>query len=207
MPRPRKLSDSVLLAFAIERREALLIEEIARVERISRSELLRRIVKEWLEEARVRYGLRMLEVEQRSQASAALQLSPLTERRYREVEGAWHELAKPLVDVKNQLAELAPRAAQLRALSTPTNLFKLGKEERERVLRELDEVERQLSEAERRFAELRRHFFSRCYYPFLTIRKELPEEVRDPLESRIARTLEVVDEAERLLGWQRRRKR
>ena len=206
MPRPRKLSDSVLLAFAIEKKYALLIDEIARMERVSRSELLRRIVEEWLEEARVRYGLKMLEVEQQL-PSAALQLSPLTERRYREVEKAWHELAKPLVDVKNRLAELAPKVAQLRALSAPTNLFKLEREERERVLRELNEAERQLSEAERQFAELRRQFFKRCYYPFLRIRRELAEEVRDPLESRIARILEVIDEAERVLGWQRRSRR
>ena len=203
MPRPRKLSDSVLLAFAIEKKYALLIEEIARMERISKSELLRRIVREWLEsEARVRYGLRLLEAEQR-RPDAALQLSPLIEKRYRAVEKAWHELAKPLVDAKNQLAQLAPRATQLHDLAAPSSLFGLSHEERERALRELREVEGQLSEAKTRFAELRRQFFKRCYYPFLRIRRDLPEEVRDPLEARIARTLEVIDEAERILGWQR----
>ena len=214
MPRKRVLKEKgVIVHFYIESSYAALIEEVARMEGKTVSALLREVVVNWLEnEARMKYGLKLLEAEQRVRSSAPLQLSPLVEKRYKEVDVAWHELAKPIVDAKNAVLRALDRYERLRPLAEALRrgdylaevevegyrgaAMHAPRELREEALRAAEELRRALSE----FCRLRRQFFRRCYYPWLRIRRDVPPDPRDIVEARVTRTLEIIDEVERRLG-------
>jgi hypothetical protein len=213
MPRKKVLKSWVWLTLAMEAEYVAMLDEIARIEKISRSELVRRVLKEWLEnEARMKYGLKLLEAEEKVRSSAPLQLSPLVEKRYKEVDVAWHELAKPIVDAKNAVLRALDRYERLRPLAEALRrgdylaevevegyrgaAMHAPRELREEALRAAEEFRRALSE----FCRLRRLFFKRCYYPWLRVRRDVPPDPRDIVEARVTRTLEIIDEVERRLG-------
>jgi len=102
MPRRKKLERWEWLTLAVEERDLRLIEEVARREGVSRSEMVRRILREWLEgEARLRYGLR-LTLQPGAQAAAAdPELDPLTRLEVEELRKGVQSLEREVAALEN----------------------------------------------------------------------------------------------------------
>ena len=204
MGRPRKFNRIRIatISFPAEVLEALTL--IAKKEGIPLSELVRRVVMDWLEnEAKIKYGIVNLFAEQPQQAILArrggLSSSPLTQDK--------------LVEITSALDELEPKTRE--AVETIKRVYeeyqKLEKEKSEarsrikgdmiyeykgrsvkgwEILRELED------EWRKRERELRgeffqadstiRRFFSKVYYPYESIQKSLDRETAYYLENRIA---------------------
>jgi hypothetical protein len=190
MPRKKVFQNRAFIGFIIEGTYASLLESIAHREQVSKSELCRRVILEWLEnEARVKYGMEILF--ELPKAAEMPQLLPLVAKRYDRILEAWHEVAKPIVELV-KLITSQPEVFKRVLYGYPkTRGYVLTPEERAAM---------ENHEKLRKLRELRRRFFKECYYPYLAIKKELPLELRLRLESNITRTLELLDKVNRALG-------
>ena len=213
MPRKRVVKRGAFLTAWFEEEYLALLDRIARVEGISRSELLRRIVVEWLEspEVKARYGLQMVFEEQVAKTST-VKLPPLTEKKLRDLDGALGELER----VIGALARELPRKMELarRLVATRDELLRIRREvgfvrvrgevvPAERYWREWwaqHEWEFKLLEgALEEWRGARRMFFRRVYYPWLRgLRREVPADVMLRYDDRIAVLLRKIDEVEPL---------
>jgi hypothetical protein len=215
VPRKRVVKRGVFLTAWLEEEHVALLDRIARAEGISRSELLRRIIVEWLEspEVKARYGLQVVFEEQVAKTSTA-RLLPLTEKRLRDLDRALGELER----VIGALARELPRKMELaRALAaTRDELLRIKREAGYVKIRgEVVPAERYWQEwwaqhgwefrllegALEEWRRARRLFFGKVYYPWLRgLRKEVPVDVMVRYEQRIALLLRKVDEVEPLAG-------
>jgi len=212
MPRKRVFQNRAFIGFIIEGRYADLLDQLARREGVTRSELCRRIILEWLEgEAKVKYGLQLAAPSTVEQASAS-KLPPLTEKRLRDLDGALGELER----VIGVLARELPRKMELarRLAATRDELLRIRREvgfvrvrgevvPAERYWREWwaqHEWEFKLLEgALGEWRRARRMFFRRVYYPWLRgLRREVPADVMLRYDDRIAVLLRKIDEVEPL---------
>jgi regulator of replication initiation timing len=225
MPRPRVVKKGAFLTAWLEEEYLTLLDRIARAEGISRSELLRRIIVEWLEspEVKAKYGLQMVFAEQVAKAST-VKLAPLTRKRLRDVEEALKEVEPVINKLEKKLPSLVEEAKRLMAEKrqveewlTATRWVKVGNEwRRERVThveiggRKVDVVEyyrewrartegmfKLLEGALDEWESARRRFFRVVYYPWLKyLRREVPVDVMLAYEDRIAVLLEKINRAE-----------
>ena len=212
MPRKRVFQNRAFIGFIIEGRYAELLDQLARREGVSRSELCRRIILEWLEgEAKVKYGLQLAVPSAVEQASAS-KLLPLTEKRLGDLDRALGELERVIGNLTRELPRLMGLARTLAA--TRDELLRARREGVFlRVRGELVPAEKYWQEwwaqhgwefkmlegALEEWRRARRLFFRRVYYPWLKyLRREVPADVMLRYDDRIAVLLRKVDELEPL---------
>ena len=120
MPRKPLFENRVFVGFVIEKEHAKLIEAIARREGVSKSELCRRIIIDWLQspETRTRYGLQHIAEAKTGEALVPVDppVDPLTQ-----VE--WEEFESKLSSLENRTLKLEER---LKALPAGGYGFKPG---------------------------------------------------------------------------------
>jgi len=213
MPRPRVVKKGAFLTAWLEEEYLILLDKIARAEGISRSELLRRIIVEWLEspEVKAKYGLQMVFAEQVASASTA-RLAPLTEKRLGDLKRALDEVA-PVVE---RTARLLPQRMEwARSLIAMRNEYLRLKERggwvkvggdlvpaEQQYRRWMAQHEGDIKMLEQLLEEWKRaraKFFKRVYYPWVKgLRKEVPADVMLELDDRITVLLRRIDEVEPL---------
>jgi hypothetical protein len=225
MPRPRVVKKGAFLTAWLEEEYLILLDKVARTEGVSRSELLRRIIVEWLEnpEVKAKYGLQMVFAEQIARADAS-KLMPLTKKKLDDIENALKEIEPVISRQEKELPKSVEKAKKLMAekrqveeLVRGTRWVKVGSEwKQERVTyvevggRRVDPVEYHREWMARNEGTLkllegtldewesaRRRFFRVVYYPWLRyLRKEVPVELMVAYEDRIAVLLEKINRAE-----------
>ncbi|MEM0061438.1 MAG: ribbon-helix-helix domain-containing protein [Fervidicoccaceae archaeon] len=223
MPRPKTIQNRGFISLIIENKYAELLEHIARKEGITKSELVRRIIIEWLEnEAKVKYGLE--EVFAVAQASDTPHLLPLTAKRVSEIEATQKEIAKQLVELKRYFESIKPE--DLKTMRSIVELWRKANEQYDYTARRttvdinisvfrfkgyVKDIPREqytifankLAEFEekvKQFRLLRGRFFKEVYYKYkYEVKEDVPYEKRQMLESLIARQLELIDMTERKL--------
>ena len=208
MARRRKLRKGLVVALVLEEEDVRLLDEIARREKTSRSELVRRVLKDWLEtEAKVRYGLQ-LAAPRLVEGADASQLLPLSHKKLADLERALGEVRSRIPSLRERLQRAVEEAERLRRrLSELEEAERRGdilladgkpvraRELREGVLREL----RSLGSALREYRAARGRFFRLVYYPWLRyLRRDLPLETVVRVEGLIADTLVRLDNLDRL---------
>ncbi|MCC6066057.1 MAG: ribbon-helix-helix protein, CopG family [Thermofilum sp.] len=210
MPRKKVFQNRAFIGFIIEGRYADLLEQLARREGISKSELCRRIIIEWLEgEAKVKYGLQLAPPPQAERADAPRML-PLAKKRLDDIESALREVepvinrlakklptlveeAKRLAAEKRRVEEWRAQKATLRVGGREVPAEKYYWEWRARA----DGTFKLLAGALEEWKNARTKFFKVVYYPWLKyLRKEVPVEVLVSYEDRIAVLLDKIDRAE-----------
>jgi hypothetical protein len=207
------------MGFVIERHQAELLRDIAKVENISVSELLRRIVAEWLEEARVRYGLSYATAEARTSGSA---LDAVAEKYLEDVVRALEEV-KPVIkeaerrlpELRREAEELLERRRQLLELSRKGALVRRGGRwvPAEEVARgELAVIDAELSRIERevsRYYETRRRFFRLVFRRWERVRREVSSAARARVSQDVALVLRLLDKVDPQLRelWRMLRRR
>jgi hypothetical protein len=211
MPRPRVVRKGAFLTAWFEEEYLVLLDKIARVEGVSRSELLRRIVVEWLEspEVKSKYGLQMVFAEQVARASTS-RLTPLTKKKMEDVENTLKEVepaidrlakklpslveeAKRLLAEKRQVEEWRERRTTLRIGGREVPAEKYYWEWRAKT----DGMFKLMEGALREWRDARAKFFKVVYYPWLKyLRREVPADVMLAYEDRIAVILDKIDRAE-----------
>ena len=211
MPRPRVVRRGAFLTAWFEEEYLVLLDKIARVEGVSRSELLRRIVVEWLEssEVKAKYGLQVVFAEQVARASTS-RLTPLTKKKMEDVENTLKEV-EPVVDrLSRKLPSLVEEAKRLLAEKRQVEEWRAQKatlriggrevsaEEYYRKWKATSEGPLKLIEgALKEWNAARTKFFKVVYYPWLKyLRREVPPEVLVTYEDRIAVILDKIDRAE-----------
>jgi hypothetical protein len=210
MPRKKVFQNRAFIGFIIEGYYADLLEQLARREGISKSELCRRVIIEWLEgEAKVKYGLQLAPPSQAERADAPRML-PLAKKKLDDIEDALKEVepvidrlakklptlveeAKRLAAEKRQVEEWRAQKATLRVGGREVPAEKYYWEWRARA----DGALKLLAGALEEWKSARAKFFKVVYYPWLKyLRKEVPPEVLAAYEDRIAALLEKIDRAE-----------
>jgi hypothetical protein len=211
MPRPRVVRKGAFLTAWFEEEYLVLLDKVARAEGISRSELLRRIVVEWLEspEVKSKYGLQVVFAEQVARASTS-RLTPLTKKKMEDVENTLKEVepaidrlakklpslveeAKRLLAEKRQVEEWRAQKATLRIGGREVPAEKYYWEWRAKT----DGILKLMEGALREWRDARAKFFKVVYYPWLKyLRREVPPEVLVTYEDRIAVILDKIDRAE-----------
>jgi hypothetical protein len=211
MPRPRVVKRGAFLTAWFEEEHLVLLDKIARIEGISRSELLRRIVMEWLEspEVRAKYGLQTAFAEQVARASTS-KLLPLTKKKLEDVENTLKEV-EPVIDrLAKKLPELAEEAKRLAAERRQVEEWRARGEWLEIGGRPVpaekyywqwraktEGIFKLLEGALGEWETARRRFFKVVYYPWLRyLRKEVPVDVMVAYEDRIAVLLDKINRAE-----------
>jgi hypothetical protein len=223
MPRPKTIQNRGFISLIIENKYVELLDKIARREGITKSELVRRVIIEWLEnEAKVRYGLE--EVFAVAQASDAPRLLPLVAKRVTEIETAQKEIARQLVELKRYFEPISPD--ELKTMSHVVDLWRQANESYNHSARwtkinvSIGGVEfsgyvkdfpreqyavlagkvAEFWEKVKLFKALRAKFFKEVYYKYRRdVKDDIPYEKRQELESFIARQLEIIDMIERKL--------
>jgi hypothetical protein len=208
MARKRRLKRGLVVALVLEEEDVRLLDEIARREKISRSELVRRVLKNWLEtEAKVRYGLQ-LAAPRLVEGADASQLLPLSHKKLVDLERALEETRSRIPPLREGLQRAVEEAERLRRrLSELEEAERRGdvllvggkpvraRELRERILWEL----RSLGSVLREYRAARGRFFRLVYYPWLRyLRRDLPLETVVRVEGLIADTLVRLDNLDRL---------
>jgi hypothetical protein len=217
MPRPRVVRKGAFLTAWLEEEYLILLDKVARAEGISRSELLRRIIVEWLEssEVKAKYGLQVVFAEQVARASTA-KLAPLTEKKLEDLKRALEEVA-PVID---RVAKLLPQKMDwARVLIARRNEYLRLKEKggwvrvggdlvpaEQHYRTWLAQHEGDLKMLEGMLEEWKRaraRFFKRVYYLWVGgrtggLRKEVPAEVMLEFDDKIAVLLKKIDEVEPL---------
>jgi len=210
MPRKRVFQDRAFIGFIIEGYYADLLDQLARREGVSKSELCRRVIMEWLEgEAKVKYGLQLAAPPQVERANAS-KLMPLAKKKLEDVENTLKEVepvvdkltkklpslveeAKRLVAEKRQVEEWRAQKATLRIGGREVPAEKYYWEWRART----DGMFKLIEGALREWKSVRAKFFKVVYYPWLKyLRREVPVEVMVEYEDRIAVILDKIDRAE-----------
>jgi hypothetical protein len=211
MPRPRVVRKGAFLTAWLEEEYLILLDRVARVEGISRSELLRRIIVEWLEnpEVKAKYGLQVVFAEQVARASTS-KLTPLTKKKLEDVENTLKavepvidslskklpflvEEAKRLLAEKRQVEEWRAQKATLKIGGREVPAEKYYWEWRART----DGMFKLMEGALREWRDARTKFFKVVYYPWLKyLRREVPVEAMVTYEDRIAVILDKIDRAE-----------
>jgi hypothetical protein len=223
MPRKKVFHNRAYIGFILEGTHADLLEKIAHKEGVSKSELVRRVVIEWLEnEAKTKYGLEDIFVV--TQSSDTPHLLPLVAKRVTEIENTQKEIARQLVELKRYFESVKPE--DLKAMRNIVELWRRGNERYDRTVR-FSEISvnidgyvfkgyvkdfpreqytlfvNRLTEFEekvKQFRYLRSRFFKEVYYKYKhEVREDVPYEKRQVLESLIARQLELIDMVERKL--------
>jgi len=223
MPRKRVFQNRAFIGFIVEGAYADLLDKIARKEGISKSELVRRVIIEWLEnEAKVKYGLEEIFVV--AQTSDTPHLLPLVAKRVTEIETAQKEIARQLVELKHYFESISPD--ELKTMSYVVNLWRQANESYDYSARwtkinisiggfefsgyvkdfpreQYTVFVRKMVEFEEKvklFKALRARFFKEVYYKYRRdVKNDIPYETRQELESFIARQLEIIDVIERKL--------
>jgi hypothetical protein len=210
MPRKRVFQDRAFIGFIIEGYYADLLDQLARREGLSKSELCRRVIIEWLEgEAKVKYGLQLAAPPAVEKASAS-KLLPLAKKKMEDVENTLKEV-EPVIDrlsrklpslvedakrfsaEKKQVEEWRAQRATLRIGGREVSAEKYYWEWRART----DGMFKLMEGALREWRDARTKFFKVVYYPWLKyLRKEVPPEVLVTYENRIAVILDKIDRAE-----------
>jgi len=212
MPRKRVFQSRAFVGFIIEGYYADLLEQLARREGVSKSELCRRIIIEWLEgEAKVKYGLQ-LAASQAVERASATKLAPLTEKRLEDLKRVLEEVA-PDID---RAAKLLPQKMEwARSLAARRGELLRLKEEGGwvRVRGDLVPAEqhyrawmaqhegdlKMLEGVLEEWKRARARFFKRVYYPWIGgLRKEVPAEVMLEIDDRVTVLLRKIDEVEPL---------
>jgi hypothetical protein len=208
MARRRRLKRGLVVALVLEEEDVRLLDEIARREKISRSELVRRVLKDWLEtEAKVRYGLQLAAPRLVEEADTS-QLLPLSHKKLVDLERALEETRSRIPSLRERLQRAVEEAERLRRrLSELEEAERRGEvflvggrparagELRERILREL----RSLGSVLREYRAARGRFFRLVYYPWLRyLRRDLPLETVVRVEGLIADALVRLDNLDKL---------
>jgi hypothetical protein len=210
MPRKRVFQNRAFIGFIIEGYYANLLEQLARREGVSKSELCRRVIIEWLEgEAKIKYGLQLAASPQVERANTS-RLLPLAKKKLEDVENALKEVepvidrlakklpslveeTKRLIAEKRQVEEWRAQKATLRIGGREVSAeeyYRKWKATSEGLLKLIEGVLREWNTA-------RTKFFKVVYYPWLKyLRKEVPPEVLVTYENRIAVILDKIDRAE-----------
>jgi len=223
MPRKKVFHNRAYIGFILEGTHADLLEKIARKEGVSKSELVRRVVIEWLEnEAKIKYGLE--EVFTVAQTSDTSHLLPLTAKRVTEIEATQKEIAKQLVELKRYFESIKPE--ELKTMRSIVELWRKANEQydytarrttvdinigdftfkgyvkdfpREQYMMFANKLA-EFEEKVKQFRVLRGRFFKEVYYKYkYEVKEDIPYEERQMLESFIARQLELIDMTERKL--------
>jgi len=210
MPRKRVFQDRAFIGFIIEGYYADLLDQLARREGLSKSELCRRVIIEWLEgEAKVKYGLQLAAPPTVEKASTS-KLLPLAKKKLDDIESALKEV-EPVVDrLSKKLPSLVEEAKRLLAEKRQVEEWRAQKatlriggrevsaEEYYRKWKATSEGPLKLMEsALREWREARTKFFKVVYYPWLKyLRREVPPEVLVTYEDRIAVILDKIDRVE-----------
>ena len=223
MPRPKTIQNRGFISLIIENKYVELLDKIARKEGISKSELVRRVIIEWLEnEAKIKYGLE--EMFAVAQVSDAPRLLPLTAKRVSEIEASQKEIARQLVELKRYFESIRPE--DLKTMRSIVELWRKANEQYDYTARRtIVEINiggtrfkgyvkdfpreqyvmfaNKLAEFEekvKQFRVLRGRFFKEVYYKYkYDVKEDVPYEERQMLESLIARQLELIDMTERKL--------
>jgi uncharacterized protein YoxC len=210
MPRKRVFQDRAFIGFIIEGYYADLLDQLARREGVSKSELCRRVIMEWLEgEAKVKYGLQLAAPSQIAKTDTS-KLLPLVKKKLDDVENTLKEV-EPVVDrLSKKLPTLVEEAKRLSAEKRQVEEWRAQKatlrvggrevsaEEYYRKWKATSEGPIKLIEgALREWNAARTKFFKVVYYPWLKyLRREVPPEVLVTYEDRIAVILDKIDRAE-----------
>jgi len=212
MPRKRVFQNRAFIGFIMEGRYVELLDQLARREGVTRSELCRRVILEWLEgEAKVKYGLQLATPSAVEHASTS-KLLPLTEKKLGDLDRALGELERVIGNLARELPRLMGLARALAA--TRDELLRIRREVGYvRVRGEVVPAEKYWQEwwaqhewefkllegALEEWRAARRKFFRKVYYPWLRgLRKEVPADVMLRYDDRIAVLLRKVDELEPL---------
>ena len=211
MPRPRVVKKGAFLTAWLEEEYLVLLDRVARAEGVSRSELLRRIIVEWLEspEVKAKYGMQMVFAEQIARTDAS-RLTPLTKKKMedientlKEIEPAIDRLAKKLPSLVEEAKRLAAEKKQVEEWRAQKATLRVGGREvpAEKYYWEwrakADGTFKLLAGALEEWKNARTKFFKVVYYPWLKyLRKEVPVEVLVSYEDRIAALLDKIDRAE-----------
>jgi len=212
MPRKRVFQNRAFIGFIIEGRYADLLEQLARREGISKSELCRRVIIEWLEgEAKVKYGLELAAPPAVEKASAP-KLTPLTEKRVEDLKRALEEVApvvertarllpqkmewaRSLVAMRNEYLRLKERGGWVKVGG---DLVPAEQQYRRWMARHEGDI-KMLEQLLEEWKRARAMFFKRVYYPWLKgLRKEVPADVMLELDDKITLLLRKIDEVEPL---------
>jgi hypothetical protein len=214
MPRKRVFQNRAFVGFIVEGYYADLLDQLARREGVSKSELCRRVIIDWLEgEAKVKYGLQLAAPPVVERAST-VKLAPLTEKELEDLKRALEEVA-PVID---RTAKLLPQKMEwARSLVATRNELLRLKEKGGwvRVRGDLVPAEqhyrtwtalhggdvKMLEQLLDEWRRARARFFKRVYYPWVKgLRKEVPAEVMLEFDDRITVLLRKIDEVEPLAG-------
>jgi len=232
MPRKRVFQNRAFIGFIIEGHYADLLDQLARREGISKSELCRRVIIDWLEgEARVKYGLQLAAPPVVEKAGTA-KLAPLTEKRLEDLKRALEEVAPVIERTARLLPQKMEWARSLIAMRNELLRLKEGggwvkvrgdlvpAEQHYRTWMALHEGDiRMLEGMLEEWKRARAKFFKRVYYPWVGgrtggLRKEVPADVMLEFDDRITVLLRKIDgveplanELERLLRPERFRSR
>jgi hypothetical protein len=220
MPRKRLFQNREFIGFVIEKQQAELLRDIAKAENISVSELCRRIIAEWLEEARVRYGLQFQPAAAEVVPSGSA-LAPLVEKRMEdvvralaEVKPAVREAAQRLPELRRRVEELLGELERLRRLRRAGVVIVDGKVvSADEVVREreglLEEELSKIKEEVRRIYRVRSRFFREVYARWEKVRREVPAREAWRVESEVALVLRWLDRVDPQLRelWRMLRRR
>jgi len=203
MPRPRKFTNKEFIGFVIEKQQAELLEEIARMEGVTKSELCRRIIAEWLEEARVRYGLQFSTAEVKPSGSA---LDAVAEKYLEDVTRALGEVKPVIREARQRLPELRKRAEELlerrrQLLSQDSLVLRGGRwvSAREAAREEVAAIDAELSKIRgelSRYYEARRKFFRLVYRRWERVKREVSSAARARVSQDVALVLRWLDEVD-----------
>jgi hypothetical protein len=210
MPRKRVFQDRAFIGFIIEGYYADLLDQLARREGVSKSELCRRVIMEWLEgEAKVKYGLQLAAPSQIAKTDTS-KLLPLVKKKLDDVENTLKEV-EPVVDrLSKKLPTLVEEAKRLSAEKRQVEEWRAQKATLRVGGREVpaekyywewkartDGMFKLMEGALREWRDMRTKFFKVVYYPWLKyLRREVPPEVLVTYEDRIAVILDKIDRAE-----------
>ena len=219
MPRPRKLVRGRVVAVYLEEQQVELLRAVADMEGVSVSELVRRVVSEWLEEARVRYGFQFATAEVKLSGSA---LDAVAEKYLEDVTRALEEV-KPLIkeamqrlpELRRRAEELLERRRQLLQSSNEAMLVRRGGRwvpAREAAREEVAAIDAELSrirEEVSRYYEARRRFFRLVFRRWERVRKEVSSATRARVSQDVALALRWLDRVDPQLRelWRMLRRR
>jgi len=209
MPRKKVFQNRAFIGFIIEGHYADLLDQLARREGVSKSELCRRVIVEWLEgEAKIKYGLNLAAPQQVK--TDAPRMLPLVRKKLDDIENALKEvepvidrLAKKLPSLVEEAKRLATEKKQVEEWRAQKATLRIGGREvpAEKYYWEwrakADGAFKLLAGALEEWKNARAKFFKVVYYPWLKyLRKEVPPEVLAAYEDRIATLLDKIDKAE-----------
>jgi hypothetical protein len=205
VPRPRKLARGRVVAVYLEEQQVELLRAVAEVEGVSVSELVRRALSEWLEEARVRYGLQFAIAEVKPSGSA---LDAVAEKYLEDVTRVLGEVKPVVQEARRRLPELRRRVGELlerrrQLLETPRDTLVClnGRwiPAREAVREEVATIDAELSrirEELSRYYEARRRFFRLVYRRWERVKREVSSAARVRVSQDVALVLRWLDEVD-----------